>query len=174
MKKLERIFLLFLILGMIVFLIWLFTHKAAPKSQHEAKVQPEVPEVSACDSILWQHIYHPKRLQIIENCKTVTGVLQLTRKERDGDLHMLVKLDPGFESLLNDQNITRQRGDLVIEPVCVGRVTQADAMDVCTNYASTIVIPPIGTRVEITGSFVFDTEHGWNEIHPVTSIKVLH
>jgi hypothetical protein len=29
-----------------------------------------------------------------------------------------------------------------------------------------------GKHVEITGAYVTDVEHGWNEIHPVTSIVV--
>ncbi len=28
------------------------------------------------------------------------------------------------------------------------------------------------THVEITGAFVTDAQHGWNEIHPVTSIVI--
>jgi len=27
----------------------------------------------------------------------------------------------------------------------------------------------IGTYVEVTGAFIKDMEHGWNEIHPITS-----
>ena len=34
-------------------------------------------------------------------------------------------------------------------------------------------IPSVGTHVVITGTFVQDTNHSkWNEIHPVSSIKV--
>jgi hypothetical protein len=28
----------------------------------------------------------------------------------------------------------------------------------------------IGTHVEVTGAFITDMEHGWNEIHPITSV----
>lgn len=27
-----------------------------------------------------------------------------------------------------------------------------------------------GTHVEVTGAFITDMEHGWNEIHPITSL----
>jgi hypothetical protein len=31
----------------------------------------------------------------------------------------------------------------------------------------------IGRHVTVTGVYVTDMEHGWNEIHPVTSIVVI-
>jgi hypothetical protein len=41
----------------------------------------------------------------------------------------------------------------------------------CQDFHQNIVIPPIGSHVNITGSYVLDKEHGnWAEIHPVTSI----
>jgi hypothetical protein len=67
-----------------------------------------------------------------------------------------------------------QFGDLVLEPICMNRVTQLDAISACQNFHQNIDIPAIGSHVEVTGSYVLDNEHGkWAEIHPVTSITKL-
>jgi hypothetical protein len=31
-----------------------------------------------------------------------------------------------------------------------------------------------GKRVEVMGAFVTDAEHGWNEIHPVSRMTIIH
>ena len=103
--------------------------------------------------------------------KSVLGVIESKRVEKDGDYHIRVKLDPPFSNLINSANMKNQFGDLVVEPICVNRVTQADAISACQNFHQNISIPSIGSHVNITGSYVLDTEHGnWAEIHPVTSI----
>ena len=125
-----------------------------------------------CDQSLWNHIYHPSRLQVVTPCKSVLGVIESKRVEKDGDYHIRVKLDPPFSNLINSANIKNQFGYLVVEPICVNKVTQADAISACQNFHQNISIPPIGSHVNITGSYVLDKEHGnWAEIHPVTSIK---
>ena len=50
-------------------------------------------------------------------------------------------------------------------------VTQEDTKDACAGHRSDVVVPPVGTRVSVTGPWVLDTEHGWNEIHPVVKIE---
>ncbi|TAN26575.1 MAG: hypothetical protein EPN30_04355 [Actinomycetota bacterium] len=72
--------------------------------------------------------------------------------------------------MVNNKNISEQHGDLVLEAVCEESPTQADAVSACANYRSSVVIPAVGTHVAVTGSYVFDADHGWNEIHPITSI----
>ena len=124
-----------------------------------------------CDQSLWNHVYNPQRLQVVSPCKSVLGVIESKRVEKDGDYHIRVKLDPQFSNLINSANIKNQFGDLVVEPICVNRVTQADAISACQNFHQNISIPPIGSHVNITGSYVLDKEHGnWAEIHPVTNI----
>ena len=44
-------------------------------------------------------------------------------------------------------------------------------LGICTG--ANIASPPIGTRVEIVGPYVLDAKHGWMEIHPVWSVKLL-
>ena len=124
-----------------------------------------------CDQSLWNHVYHPERLQIVDKCKTVSGVIESKKPEADGDFHIRLKLDPQFSNLINVANVNGQLGDMVVEPVCQKAITQLDAIPACLNFHQDINIPMVGSHVNVTGSYVLDKEHGrWAEIHPVTSI----
>jgi len=124
-----------------------------------------------CDQTLWNHVYNPARLQVVEPCKTVTGIIESIRVENDGDFHITLKVDPQFAGMINSANVDGQFGDLVVEPICQNPVTQQDAISACANFHQKINIPGIGTHVNVTGSYVLDEGHGgWAEVHPVTSI----
>jgi hypothetical protein len=126
-----------------------------------------------CDQSLWNHVYNPSRLQVVDNCKAVSGVIDSIRAERDGDYHIRLKLDPQFSDLINSANVNGQFGDLVVEPICVNPVTQLDAISACQDFHQNIDVPTVGTHIQVTGSYVLDKEHGgWAEIHPVTSISI--
>ena len=150
------------------------TKSAKPAATVSAEIRAAAHSAVAtgCDTSLWQHVYHPARLKVVEKCIAVTGAIHHIKREADGDDHIQVKVDPEFEKLLNDRNKTAQGGFLVVEPVCEGPVTQTDAEAACKDFHSPVRIPPDGQQVKILGSFVLDTEanHGWTEIHPVTSI----
>jgi hypothetical protein len=124
-----------------------------------------------CNQALWDHVYHPSRLQVNDPSITVTGTIDKIKAEPDGDLHIRVNLDPQYANLLNDGNVAGQHGDLVVEPICQGQVTQRDAIQTCQDFHQNITIPSQGTHVTIIGDYVLDTEHGWMEVHPVTSIQ---
>jgi hypothetical protein len=137
-----------------------------------------------CDANLWDHVYagDPRqfksakdRLQIIQDCITVTGTIKNAKVEPDGDFHITVEVDPEFKQLLNDKNTSGQHGFLVVEPVCSNRVKQPDTLKegVCNGFSQSIYQKNMkGKHVRITGAYVTDMEHGWNEIHPVTSIAL--
>lgn len=139
--------------------------------------------IGGCDETLWAHTYHSERLQVIERCASVTGVIvdathgkrkDGVRKEADGDCHGWLKLDAGQERYINAGNISDEESNLVFEIVCLYKVTQKDAISACVNYKNKIKLPAIGSHVRMTGSFVQDDNHAkWNEIHPVSSIEVL-
>jgi hypothetical protein len=124
----------------------------------------------ACDASLWRHVYHPDRLHVIRSCMTVRGRVDAVRQEPDGDLHILLATRP---ALVNSANITYQHGDLVLEEICQGPVTQADAIDACQGVPHNLTVPSVGDRVRVTGSYVLDADHGWMEIHPVTKLIVI-
>jgi len=125
-----------------------------------------------CDFSLWNHVYHSYRLIIHDTCTYVTGTIDALIYEADGDIHLRVNVDSVFKPLLNSTNISSESGDLVAEPICATTVTQADAVASCQGFTNTVFIPNVGEHVKITGSYVTDNDHGWNEIHPVTSIVI--
>src|SRR5436309_2548462 len=97
------------------------------------------------------------------------------RVEKDGDYHIQLTLDADQPaSLVNSRNKKVQHGCLVLEPICKGKVTQADAIQPCKG-AMKIKVPAIGSHVSVIGTYVKDTEsnHGWMEIHPVTNSTVI-
>jgi hypothetical protein len=169
---------------------WVFSRHIrvlASPSSSEPSTDPETsnPPGTQCDDTLWQHVYHPHRLIVKQPCIAVTGTIvdatngrehDGVRHETDGDTHGWLKVDPEFEGLLNAGNLNNEGGNLVFEIVCkFVPPTQADAEPACENYQSPIVIPPVGTHVRIVGTYVRDTNHAqWMEIHPVSSITVLH
>lgn len=127
---------------------------------------------TGCDNSLWQHVYNPSRFTVWKRCVTVTGVIDSMRKEKDGDYHIRLLLDPGQPRFLNQRNMDAQNGCLVLEIICYNKVTQADAVEACKDCPENVTIPKKGDHVQVTGSFVKDLEanHGWNEIHPVSAI----
>jgi hypothetical protein len=138
---------------------------------------------ASCDSTLWNHVYHPTRLMVKSACVTVTGTLvdatagaqrDGVRHEADGDTHGWLKVDPQFQSMLNAGNTSAESGNLVFEIICRYPVTQKDAQSACRGYSDHVQLPPVGSHVSVTGTFVQDTFHAqWNEIHPVTSVDVV-
>ena len=140
---------------------------------------------TGCEDSLWEHVYNPQRLIVKQKCLTVTGTIvdatagkepDGVRHEADGDTHGWLKVDPGFENLLNAGNTSDEGGNLVFEIVCKFKVTQTDAegRPGCQGFKNTLTIPPVGSHVRVVGSYVQDTNHAqWMEIHPVTSITAV-
>jgi hypothetical protein len=167
---------------------WVFA-KYVSISTAETPAPPATPIITPsteCDSSISVHVYHPNRLIVKQECIAVTGTIvdatatqskhqaDGTRHEHDGDTHGWLKVDSGFENLLNSGNTNDEDGNLVFEIICRFPVTQTDAKAACQGYADHISLPPVGSHVRIVGRFVQDTFHGqWNEIHPVTSINVI-
>jgi hypothetical protein len=98
-----------------------------------------------CDQTLWNHVYNPARLQVVEPCKIVTGTIDTIRAEQDGDFHIRLKVDPRFTSMINSANVDSQFRDLVIEPICENPVLQPDTIASYDNFHQNINIPPLGT-----------------------------
>jgi hypothetical protein len=132
-------------------------------------------QTPTCDSTLWNHVYHSYRLVAHTECMTVTGYVNDIYGEADGDYHIRLKLDTQFNYMLNSVNISSEYGCLVCEPICASSpITQSDAVQPCSGLTNTVYLPANGEYVAITGSYVTDNDHGWNEIHPVTRITLPH
>jgi hypothetical protein len=85
-------------------------------------------------------------------CRIAVGTVSKVKFELyDGDVHVDLRLDPGYEGLLSDGN-SRIGGNLVVELIPQDRAR--------------VAVPEEGARVEVVGPWVEDGEHGWNEIHP--------
>jgi len=153
-----------------------------PPAQPLATTPPQPPETQ-CDPSLWNHVYHPQRLIVKQQCISVTGTIvdatagkksDGVRHEADGDTHGWLKVDAEFENLLNAGNMSDEGGNLVFEIVCRFPVSQKDAKAACLNYTDHVSLPAVGSHVQMVGTLVQDTFHAkWIEIHPVTSITVL-
>jgi hypothetical protein len=128
------------------------------------------PSVACASTDQDAYVYHPARLAVLAACIRVEGLVDAVRLEADGDLHILVRLDPAFESVLRPANQGVELGDLVIEPVCVEPVTQADAVAVCADDRDPLALPypVVGEAIWLEGRYVLDLEHGgWAELHPL-------
>lgn len=126
---------------------------------------------TGCDASLWNHVYSPKRLHQLAPCITVTGVIDESNADEDGDQHFLLKLDPGQDKLLNKRNQKKKSGDLVLEVVCANPTTMKKPKAACAGYTNPIRIPAVGERVKATGTYVIDSHNGWAEIHPVSRFE---
>jgi hypothetical protein len=140
------------------------------------------PLPEGCGLGLWAHVHHPRRLTVLRPCITVSGTVvdasqgkraDGVRPEADGDAHGWLQVDSSFAWTLDSPNAQYKSGNLIYEVVCTFPVTQEDAKSACIGWTDSLVLPPIGSKVRITGTLVRDDGHwGWNEIHPVASIEV--
>jgi hypothetical protein len=140
------------------------------------------------------NVRDPERLKLVRPCIAVHGFVRSVQQMGDGDFHVNLELDPEQQALLNGRNIEAQNGQLVTEivpadqPGCTPgqppklrlgawvRLWEMHSghfdLGICTG--ANIASPPIGARVEIVGPYVLDANHGWMEIHPVWSVKLLN
>lgn len=119
-------------------------------------VTPPIHIKPPCNPNLWKYIWYPARLKVLEDCKTVEGTIEKKFLSEDGDYHLLLAPD-----------------HLVLEIICAGPIEPKVkvAVQVCAGYENQIPVPQVGDRVSVTGSYVFDTTHNWNEIHPVSFLE---
>jgi hypothetical protein len=116
-----------------------------------SKVCPSAPH--ALDGV-----YHPSRLMVLSACKHAAGRVTVVRHEQDGDLHIDVAVDPAYRGLLAPANNTQQHGDLVAEFMA--------------RDGGHLPAPRVGDRISLTGAWVGDNQHSWNELHPVWAVSL--
>ena len=165
----------------------IFSGAGSPSSSGSVRDSYPASAWGKCDPDLWKHVHGkdvdgvpgPDRLQVIEPCKTVAGIIEGIEAQEDGDYHVLLRPDPAhFDILLDPRfkgNIEFQDGNLVTEPICAVPILDKNIREerVCDNFSQEFDVGT-GEHVEMTGSYVFDKnpegQHGWLEIHPITSI----
>jgi hypothetical protein len=97
-------------------------------------------------------VYHPERLKVKSRCRIAAGTVEKVKPELyDGDIHLELRLDSGQDGLLSSGN-RRVGGNLILEIIPWDR--------------SRVAVPEVGQRIQVVGPWVYDTAHGWNEIHP--------
>src|SRR5437868_2801408 len=97
-------------------------------------------------------VYHPDRLHVLSPCRAVSGTVVGLSHEEDGDLH--IALDTGG-ALTNAVNASDVDGSLVVEFM--------------PRDGGHLPAPTVGEHISLTGAWVLDANHGWNELHPVWS-----
>jgi hypothetical protein len=137
-----------------------------------------------CDGSLDKFVPNPfissigsTRFQI-GDCITVVGQVTWTHYiNTDGDANFNVKLDSIYNSLLTPANNSPTfNGAIHVEVVCQGPNNSKDPVKVnqCKNpeYDGPIFyLPPVGTRVQVTGTYLLDVNEGGHaEIHPAYNI----
>jgi hypothetical protein len=119
------------------------------------------------------HVYSPDRLKVLDPCKHAEGVVVDVAAEEDGDYHVWFAPDPAYAYLMNPENHFQGRPAMLAEivPDCTGQPADEQAAARCPK--TRIAVPKLHDHVAMNGPWVFDTNHGWNEIHPVDTISVL-
>jgi hypothetical protein len=130
-------------------------------------------QAQGCDESLWNHIYNPGRLEVVNKCISVTGAVAKVEKLADGDYRIDVMLDGGFEVLTNEHNFDQYEGALPVRAIC--QHGDKDNKAECTGLNKPLAIPAKGARVRVTGSYVLNrtTIKAAGEIYPATSIAVI-
>jgi hypothetical protein len=142
---------------------------ASPTVNPSPNASPVASPVACVPTDQDQYVYNPARLQVVAACLRVTGVVAEIRTEADGDLHILLALDAAFAHLLTPGNQGVERGDMVVEPICVRSVSQTDAIGACAADPDPMTaLPRAGNHAWMEGRYVLDLEHdSWAELHPL-------
>jgi hypothetical protein len=125
----------------------------------------------SCNASLWTHVYDPSRLTIVDACRTVSGTITDQHTNEDGDIDVRLQLDPPYANLLNAGNTANLSGHLQTEAICQTQITVDSAAVACRGFSGSVSVPPDGTHVQVTGSYVLDKIHGWMEIHPISDLR---
>jgi hypothetical protein len=131
-----------------------------PKASHQnakkqRKKQVTASRPSSCPSTPLRGVYHSYRLHVLGTCRWFIGTVTSIRHEDDGDYHVAVAPSTGYAKYLDSDNYSQQHGSLVTE-VMPGQH---------------LPLPFVGEHVAEFGTWVYDADHGWNEIHPIWAIR---
>lgn len=134
-------------------------------------------------------VYLPSRLTVKQGCATVTGTVDCVQHEFDGDVHIRLRLDAAYVSLLTAANAVQQCPGHAGPHLVVEIIPQDGFLPYPENSATrggfvTPTAPAVGARVTVTGPLVWDSNilhdlvhpgqdtANWAEIHPAWNITV--
>jgi hypothetical protein len=134
-------------------------------------------------------VYLPSRLTVKNPCVTVTGVVDCIKHEDDGDIHIRLRPDAAFRTLLRSANAFQQCPNQTDPHLVVEIIPQTGRFPLNDNSASeggfvTPAEPAVGDHITVTGPYVWDSNllhdlvypgkdvKDWAEIHPAWSITV--
>ena len=103
------------------------------------------------------------RLKAIDPCQKASGTVLKAEHEPDGDLDLYVDLDPAYDELAGsatELNFLHRwgPGDVLVE--------------LMPRDGGHLPAPVEGDHLDLMGAWVTDTNHGYNEIHPVWSESI--
>lgn len=129
-------------------------------------------KATGCDESLWQSNAEAERVS--ERCVYITGTVVETHPEDDGEMHIDIKVDDAFKSLLNQHNLQEGKGVIGVEPICVVKPKKKEKafIKACEGFINTVYLPKVGEHIGVLGAYTQD-KHLWMEIHPVTKIDKL-
>ena len=117
---------------------------------------PVEPELS-CPRKPLLGVYSPSRLRVLGACRWFVGRLARMQDLPDGDLRLWLIPAHGYGRFLNAANLSAGHAQL---PAVV---IQGQPMQ--------FILPSIGERVAVWGTWVRNIATGWNEMHPIWEIR---
>ncbi len=119
-------------------------------------------------------MHNPDRLHVLDPCRHAAGIVVDVAHEDDGDYHVWFTPDTAYVQLMNSEDHFQAQPAMLAEitPECLPGRTPADAHAASHCPKTKLRIPVIGNHISLDGPWVLDTDHGWQEIHPVDSIQI--
>jgi hypothetical protein len=151
-----------LVLGLLMPLILVLL---IPLFERPVGAQETVDEQAACppaDQVL-SGVWGSGRLEVLNPCQEASGTVLKAEHELDGDLDLYVDLDSDYDQLAGSE-------------VELGFLHQWSPGDVIVEFmprdGENLPAPSEGDHIDLTGAWVADKNHGYNEIHPVWSASI--
>src|SRR5262245_26901700 len=105
--------------ALVISVLWLAFMPAGCTRQPVSPPAAATPGATCTPNGQDRFVYDPGRLQVMQACIHVTGVVDERRLNPDGDTVILLHLDPPYQDLLTPGNSGAEyHGDIGVEAVC--------------------------------------------------------
>ncbi len=102
-----------------------------------------------------------ERFTILSRCEVAEGKVHDVTKVSDGDYKFHLELKSKYKYLLNDGNLKKTNGMLIIEVIPKDQGSKS------------LELPNNNDQIVLWGAWVTDNPKGWNEFHPAWKVVVL-